>query len=86
MHLKIDGKAGSADLRLSPAKLAAWWQHLTGPYTAGPLPLPPLDGHASANTLDVGDLHVKGLKITSGDALPAKAASGAAPARTGAGK
>jgi len=80
LHLKVDGKAGSADLRLSPVTLTAWWRHITGAYTPGPLPTPPLDGRVKAAELNFGSLHAKDLELTSGDALPAPAASSAAPA------
>lgn len=85
-HLKVDGKAGSADLQLSPAKLTAWWRHITGAYTPGPLPAPPLDGTVKAAELNLGELHAKGLELSSGDALPAAAASSKPPASAGTGR
>jgi len=85
-HLEVDGKAGSADLRLSPSRLTAWWQQITGAYSPGPLPTPPLDGRVKAAELNLGDLHARDLELTSGDALPAPAASVAKPAAKPKGK
>lgn len=85
-HVKVDGKAGSADVSLSPARLTAWWRHITGAYTPGPLPTPPLNGQVKAAELNLGDLHAKDLVLSSGDALPAPAASAAAKPSKGTGK
>lgn len=85
LEFKVDGKDVAADLRLSPTQLSAWWRHMAGAYVPGPLPLPPMDGSVDAKELKVGDLEVKGLKLRSGDAMPATAASSGKGASGGAG-
>jgi AsmA protein len=79
MRLKLDSSGNHVDMRLSPTRLAEWWQRVAGNHAPGPLPAPPLDGSIDASKIEVGKLGIKGLKVRSGDAIPAPASS-AAPA------
>lgn len=74
-NLDLDGPGLHANLDLPPSRLADWWQEVTRPNTTADLPLPPFDGHIEAERLDLGDTHIKGLRLQSGDAVPAPAAS-----------
>jgi AsmA protein len=80
LGLKLDGADLHADLQLQPLALAAWWSDVAGAGSAGNLPLPPLDGHVEAAKLDVGGMHIEGLQLRAGSALPAAAGSVPAPA------
>lgn len=80
LALKVDGNDIHADLRMPPLALASWWSQLTGNNDIGKLPLPPLDGQLQAKQLDLGNIHVEGLKMLAGDALPASGSSTPAPA------
>jgi uncharacterized protein involved in outer membrane biogenesis len=80
LHLKVQGKAGKADLNLSPDQVAVWWQRIVGAYAPGALPPPPVDGSIDAQQIDLGPIQIKGLKLRSGSAIPAPAASTADPA------
>ncbi|HET7359115.1 MAG TPA: membrane assembly protein AsmA [Rhodanobacteraceae bacterium] len=77
LGLKLDGADLHADLQLQPLQLAAWWSDVAGSGAAGNLPLPPLDGHVEAAKLDFGAVHIEGLQLRAGNALPA---AGSAPA------
>lgn len=78
MRLQLSGDARQLDLVLEPAQAVAWWQRIS----AGTgLSLPPIEGTVSADSLDLGSLHIQGLSITS--RVPASAASRAAPAEAG---
>lgn len=74
LAIKMTGKAAQADLRLPPSQLAAWWDQAFNA-KGNRLPLPPLDGHAEVSAMDVGGVHVEGLELRAGDALPAVASS-----------
>ncbi|EIM01806.1 MULTISPECIES: hypothetical protein [Rhodanobacter] len=80
LTLKLDGPANHADLRLPPLALAHWWSQLGDPQ--GPqLSVPPGSGHAEIAQLDAGGIHIEGLAIRAGDAVPAPAGTVAAPAK-----
>jgi hypothetical protein len=85
LHLKIDGTSGNADMHLSPQQLSDWWQSLVGTYRPGALTPPPVNGSIDADELDLGGIRIQGLKLRSGNAVPAGAGS-AAPPPKGAGK
>ncbi len=78
VHLKLSGPGADVDLAMPPARLATWWGTISNPGTRTALPLPPLDGVVTATKLDFGDLHIEGLQLRSGSAVPA------APSSTGA--
>lgn len=78
MHLVIDGKATHINLRMNPAQAWQWWQQISAG-TDGSIPLPPVQGSMSADSLDVGGLHIEGLEVKSTVSAPASS-SGAAPA------
>ncbi len=80
LRLKLDGKAGKADLVVSPLQWSAWWRRIAGAYVPGALPPPPLVGTLDAERIDIGSLHISGLKLRSDGAAPASAGSTAAPA------
>jgi len=74
--LKIDGKQDHADLHLPPLALADWWAGVQ----AGRSPtLPPVRGNVDSTQVDVGSVHIKGLRIR---AMPAPTSTAAAPARS----
>lgn len=80
LGLKLDGPELHADLSLPPLGLAAWWSEVAGDSDAANLPLPPLDGRIDAANLDVGGVHIEGLQLRAGNALPAPASSAPAAA------
>jgi AsmA protein len=84
LAVKLDGNDLHADLQLQPLQLAAWWSEVAGSGDAGNLPLPPLDGHVEAAKLDFGAMHIEGLQLRAGSALPATAGSAPAPAASAA--
>jgi AsmA protein len=78
LHLKLLGTDNHIDLDLPPLALAQWWNQLASPQ--GPrLSPPPGDGQIDIARLDLGKVHVEGLSVQTGDAVPA-AASTTAPA------
>jgi len=79
LALKLDGPGNHADLRLPPLALARWWSHLGDPQSPQ-LGVPPGNGHAEFDSIDVGGVHVEGLTLQAGDNVPATASSSAAPA------
>jgi len=79
LHLKLLGTGNHIDLELPPLALAQWWNQLTSPQ--GPeLSTPPGNGQVDMATLDVGKVHIEGLSVQTGDAVPATAESTAPPA------
>jgi AsmA protein len=79
--LKIDGAQDHADLHLPPLALADWW---SGMQAGRPPTLPPVEGSVDAAQVDVGSVHVKGLRVraTPGSTAPAAASTAAAPVAT----
>ncbi|RDS83084.1 AsmA family protein [Dyella monticola] len=74
LHLKLLGRDNHIDLQLPPLALAQWWNGLARPQ--GPrLSMPPGNGHIEMATLDVGNVHIEGLSVQTGDAVPAPATS-----------
>lgn len=75
--LKIDGAQDHADLHLPPLALADWW---SGMQASRPPSLPPMQGSIDATQVDVGNVHIKGLRVraTPGP-TPASASTVAAP-------
>jgi len=82
LALKLDGPGNHADLHLPPLALARWWSQLGNPQDPR-LGVPPGSGHAEFDTIDAGDVHIKGLTVLAGDNVPATAGSSAAPADAG---
>ena len=81
LHLKLLGADNHVDLKLPPLALAQWWNQLTNPQ--GPrLSAPPGNGQIDMAKLDVGKVHIEGLSVQTGDAVPAASASAAAPAKS----
>ncbi|GGA21851.1 AsmA family protein [Dyella nitratireducens] len=79
LHLKLLGTDNHIDLELPPLALAQWWNQLANPQ--GPrLSTPPGNGQVDMATLDVGKVHIEGLSVQTGDAIPAAAESSAPPA------
>lgn len=77
LALKLDGPGNHADLRLPPLAWMHWWSQLTNPQ--GPqLSVPPGSGHIESAQIDLGGVHIEGLTLDAGDAVPAAAASAAA--------
>lgn len=79
LALKLDGPGNHAELRLPPLALARWWSRLGDPQSPQ-LGVPPGNGHAEFDSIDVSGVHVEGLTLQAGDAVPATASSSAAPA------
>ncbi|MFK2891361.1 membrane assembly protein AsmA [Dyella flagellata] len=80
LHLKLLGADNHIDLELPPLLLAQWWNQLASPQ--GPkLSTPPGNGQIDMAKLDLGKVHIEGLSVQTGDAMPAAAAS-TAPAAT----
>ncbi|WP_146171661.1 membrane assembly protein AsmA [Luteibacter sp. OK325] len=81
--LKIDGEQDHADLHLPPLALADWW---TGVQAGRSPTLPPVQGSIESTQVDVGSVHIKGLRVraTSGAAAaasPAPTSTATTPAR-----
>lgn len=70
--LKLDGENDHTDLHIPPLAVAEWWAGISG---GGSPTLPPLLGRVDAKTVDVGPLHVKGLRIRATPNAPAAASS-----------
>jgi hypothetical protein len=83
LRLKLLGKNNHIDLELPPLALAEWWNQMANPQ--GPkLSTPPGNGQIDMATLDVGKVHIEGLSIQTGNAVPANAESVAPPAKSAA--
>ena len=75
--LKLDGDNDHTDIRIPPIALADWW----GDVRAGaPLTPPPLLGTLEAKAVDVGAVHVTGLRIKASPIEPANASTSGLPA------
>lgn len=80
LHLKLLGADNHIDLQLPPLALAQWWNQLANPQ--GPrLSAPPGNGQIDMATLDVGKVHIEGLSVQTGDAVPAASTSSAPAAQ-----
>lgn len=79
LALKLDGKDNHIDLRLPPIALTNWWTQLSNSQDPQ-LAVPPGSGRIEVAKLDTGSMHIEGLSVQAGDAVPASAASTAAPA------
>lgn len=83
VQLGLDGDATHVALNMAPTQLVQWWQGMVSD-TPTALALPPLQGRVQTDKLDVGSMHVEGLRIDSGPApasstAPAAAASVVTP-------
>jgi hypothetical protein len=79
LHLKLLGKDNHIDLELPPLALAQWWNQLANPQ--GPeLSAPPGNGQMDMAKLDIGNVHIEGLSVQTGTAVPVSASSTATPA------
>jgi hypothetical protein len=80
LHLALLGEDNHVDLELPPLALAQWWNQLANPQ--GPrLSGPPGNGQVDMAKLDIGGVHIEGLSIQTGNAVPAAPSSVAAPAQ-----
>ena len=80
LHLKLLGKDNHVDLELPPLALAQWWNQLANPQ--GPqLSAPPGNGQVDMAKLDIGNVHIEGLSVQTGNAVPAGASSATTPAQ-----
>ena len=70
--LRLDGENDRTDIRIPPIGFTEWWG---GIQAGGPPTLPPVLGTIEAKTLDVGNVHVKGLRIRATPAVPAATTS-----------
>jgi hypothetical protein len=78
LHVKLLGKDNHIDLELPPLALAQWWNQLANPQ--GPqISAPPGNGQVDMATLDIGGVHIEGLSIQTGSAVPVSGSSAAAP-------
>jgi AsmA family len=77
--LKIDGAQDHADLHLPPLAMTDWW---SGMQAGQPPTLPPVEGTIDAAQVDIGSVHIKGLRVRSvpGSTAPAATSTAAAPA------
>jgi hypothetical protein len=78
--LAVTGPGVDTHLLLPLSDMAAWWREVSNPDATGNLPLPPLDGVVTAKQLDIGGVHMEGLRLTAGAAA---ASSAPAPASSG---
>jgi hypothetical protein len=79
LTVKLDSADNHIDVRLPPLELSDWWSRAAS--TPG-LALPPFTGSIDTENLDLGDVHIKGMKVRAGQAAestPASAASAASP-------
>jgi hypothetical protein len=83
LHLKLMGKDNNIDLELPPLALAQWWNQLANPQEPQ-LSAPPGNGQVNMARLDIGGMHIEGLSVQTGNAVPASATSLAAPTKTAA--
>jgi len=74
--LKIDGEQDHAALHLPPLALSDWW---AGMHAGKPPSLPPVQGTIDAAQVDVGSVHIKGLRVRATPGSPAAAGSSAPP-------
>jgi AsmA protein len=75
--LKVDGEHDHADLHMPPLALADWWAGMQ----AGRSPtLPPVQGSVDATQVDVGAVHIKGLRVRATPMSPAASTTTAPPA------
>ena len=77
MRVTLEGNGTHLDLALDPAQTWQWWTRISADQ-AGPMPLPPVNGVISADKLDIGSLHIEGLRVKASE--PAAATSSDAPA------
>jgi AsmA protein len=70
--LKLDGENDRTDIRIPPIGFTEWWG---GIQAGGPPTLPPVLGTIDAKMLDIGEVHIKGLRIRATPQVPAAAAS-----------
>jgi len=79
LHVKLLGSDNHIDLELPPLALAQWWNQLANPQ--GPqLSAPPGNGQVDMAKLNLGNVHIEGLSIQTGNAVPASTSSVAANA------
>jgi len=74
LHLTLLGTDNHIDLDLPPLALAQWWNQLANPQTPK-LSAPPGNGQIDMARLDVGKIHIEGLSVQTGDAVPASSES-----------
>jgi AsmA protein len=80
LHLTLLGADNHIDLQLPPLALAQWWNQLANPQ--GPqLSVPPGNGQLDIARLDIGKVHVEGLRVQTGNAVPPAPTSVAPPTR-----
>lgn len=70
--LRLDGQNDRTDIRIPPIGFTEWWG---GIQAGGPPTLPPVLGTIEAKALDIGAVHVKGLRIRATPSVPAATAS-----------
>lgn len=70
--LRLDGDNDRTDIRIPPIGFTEWWG---GILAGGPPTLPPILGTIEAKTLDIGSVHIKGLRIRATPQVPAAATS-----------
>jgi len=79
--LQLEGEGKHVDMSVQPAALPGWWSKVLGSAPEAALAAPPVTGSAQLDTLDVGSLHMRGVRIEAGpQVLPASAASANVPA------
>lgn len=76
LHLQLLGTGNHIDLELPPLALAQWWNQLASPQEPS-LSTPPGNGQIDMATLNIGKVHIEGLSVQTGDAVPASAQSAA---------
>jgi len=74
--LRLDGDNDRTDIRIPPIGFTEWW---SGILAGGSPTLPPVLGTIEAKTLDIGNVHMKGLRIHATPQVPAAATTAAAP-------
>lgn len=81
--LKLDGEGQHVDVTVQPAALPGWWSQVLGSAPETALAAPPVAGNAQLDALDVGPLHMRGVRIEAGPhVVPASAATAGGPAES----
>ncbi|HET6906440.1 MAG TPA: hypothetical protein VFH52_05785 [Rhodanobacteraceae bacterium] len=80
--LKLDGEGKHVDMSVQPTALPGWWNDVLGSSPETALAMPPMSGSAQLDAMDVGPLHMQGVRIEAGpQVMPVGASSTVGPAK-----
>jgi AsmA protein len=77
--LKLQGEGKHVDMRVQPAALMAWWHTVLDAAPRTALAMPPMSGQAQLDSMDIGRLHVQGLRLEAGPQVMPLSAGSAPP-------